>query len=47
MCQPMNGLIKREDDATGRYFDVLVYGRKLTDDEIRNYELDELKEKEA
>lgn len=42
-CQPMRGLIERQDDQTGKYWDILVYDRKLTDDEVRSYELDELK----
>lgn len=42
-CQPMRGLIERQDDSTGRYWDILVYDRQLTDEEVRSYELDELK----
>lgn len=42
-CQPMKGLIRREDSTSRRYWDILVYNRELTADEIRNYELDELK----
>lgn len=42
-CQPMRGLVRREDDPTGRYWDILVYDRQLTDEEVRSYELDELK----
>lgn len=45
-CQPMNGLIEREDDPTGRYYDVLVYGRQLTEEEQNNYELDFIKQEE-
>ena len=41
-CQPMDGFIERQDDTTGRFYDLLVYGRKLTDEEIENYELEEL-----
>lgn len=41
MCQPMDGLIKRKDDwCRGRYHDILVYDRKLTDKELEDYELD-------
>ena len=43
-CQPMNGLVNREDDPTGKYHDVLVYDRKLTEQELREYELDYLGE---
>lgn len=41
-CQPMIGLIRREDDITGRYYDILVYNRPLTESEISEYELDSL-----
>ena len=44
-CQPMDGLVKREDGVkiNGRYYhDILVYSRKLSDKEIKNYELDYL-----
>lgn len=41
-CQPMDGFIERQDDTTGRFYDLLVYDRKLTDEEIENYELEEL-----
>ena len=43
-CQPMNGLVGREDDLTGKYHDVLLYNRQLTEQEIRKYELDYLGE---
>lgn len=39
MCQPKEGFIRREDDPSGRYYDILVYDRELTEKEIRNYEL--------
>lgn len=42
-CQPMNGLVERQDDITGRYHDLIVYDRKLTEKELRDYELDFLK----
>lgn len=38
-CQPKQGLIRREDAGT-RYHDILVYSRLLTDEELRDYELD-------
>ena len=41
-CQPMNGLDHEEDDTTGRYYNILVYNRKLTEEEVRDYELDSL-----
>lgn len=42
-CQPMDGLVKREDDTSGRYYDILVYDRELTKQELEEYELDEVK----
>lgn len=41
-CQPMEGLQKREDDTTGRYYDILVYERELTEKEIAQYELEKI-----
>lgn len=41
-CQPTDGLVKRMDDKTKLYYDILVYSRKLTDKEVRDYELDYL-----
>lgn len=43
-CQPRDGLIMRLDDRTGKYYDKLAYDRKLTEKEVRNYELDYLGE---
>lgn len=40
MCQPMEGFIERQDDPSGRYYDILVYERRLTIKEINEYELD-------
>ena len=42
-CQPMKGILWSEEDATGKYHDILVYGRKLTDAEVRDFELDFIK----
>ena len=42
-CQPMRGLVRREDDTTGKYHDVLVYDRPLLEQEMRDYELDCIK----
>jgi len=39
-CQPMNGLVRREDDESGRYWDILVYDRQLSEKELAGYELD-------
>ena len=47
-CQPMDGLIERQDangltGNNGRVFwDILVYDRELTDDEIRHYSLEKI-----
>lgn len=40
-CQPMNGLFAHKD-GNGKYYDILYYVRRLTDEEVRNYELDYL-----
>ncbi len=42
-CQP-KGVIKREDDPTGKYYDIIVYDRELTEKEANDYELDYLGE---
>lgn len=39
-CQPMIGLVERQDDVTGQYHDILIYDRELTDKELNDYELD-------
>ena len=36
-CQPMKGLLFTADDESGRYHDLLVYNRKLTDKELSDY----------
>lgn len=41
-CQPMKGFVRREDDETGKYYDILIYNRPLTESEIYSYELDSL-----
>ena len=38
-AQP-KGVIRREDDTTGKYHDIIVYGRPLSAEEISNYDLD-------
>jgi len=43
-CQPKDGFIQREDDTTGKYYDILTYNRHLTEKECRDYELDYLGE---
>ena len=39
-CQPMDGLIERQDDFTGKYWDILVYDRMLTRQECDDYDLE-------
>ena len=41
-AQPLDGLLERKDDKTGKYYDILVYNHRLTDKEISNYDLDDL-----
>lgn len=40
-CQPMRGLIDHIKDS--KYYDVLIYNRKLTAQELKDYELDFIK----
>jgi len=42
-CQPKEGLIERLDDPTGKYWDILVYNRPLSDAELYMYDLSNLK----
>jgi len=42
-CQP-SGVKDRMDDETGKYWDIIVYDRKLTETEVKDYELDYLGE---
>ena len=41
-CQPTSGFITREAPLEKKYYDVLVYDRALSEDELVNYELDYL-----
>ena len=41
-CQPMEGLVERQDDTSGFYHDILVYDRELTQKEREDYELDRI-----
>ena len=43
-CQPMIGLVRREDDKSGKYHDILIYSRPLNDHEQDGFELDYLGE---
>ena len=36
------GVLRREDDTTGKYHDIIVYSRQLSAAEVAGYELDEL-----
>ena len=38
-CQP-SGVKERRDDPDGKYWDIIVYERPLSDKEIDDYELD-------
>lgn len=40
-CQP-KGVMRREDDPTGKYWDIIIYDRELTRRELVDYELDNL-----
>ena len=42
LCQPMDGFVRREDSIYPRYYDILVYDHKLTERELRDYQLDDL-----
>ena len=39
-CQPSNGFVDAMPDESGRYWDFLIYNRKLTNKEVSDYELD-------
>lgn len=41
-CQP-KGVLMTQDDETGRYHDIIVYKRALTESEVYDYELDFIK----
>lgn len=45
-CQPKPGLVERRDDNTGKYHDLIVYTRPLSEKELRDYELDFIQEVE-
>ena len=40
LCQPRSGFVKRLYDKTGKYYDILIYNRLLTNKELNDYELD-------
>ena len=39
-CQPSKGFVDAMPDESGKYWDFLIYNRKLTDKEVDDYELD-------
>lgn len=39
-CQPMEGFVRREDDWTGKYWDILVYDHRLTSADCEHYDLE-------
>ena len=41
-CQPMKRFVERRDDPTGKYYDILVYERRLSNKDLHEYELDYL-----
>ena len=41
-CQPKRGLVEAICDRSDRYWDILTYDRKLSDQEVDEYELDYL-----
>lgn len=43
-CQPMKNFIEKVDDTTGRYHDILIYSKKLSNEDVEAYELDYLGE---
>lgn len=44
-CQPMHGLVRVEDDNTGKYLNILFYASPLNDHEQDSFELDYLGER--
>lgn len=38
--QPMDGFYERIDSIDGKYWDIIVYDRELTEKEIKDYQLD-------
>ena len=39
-CQPLKGLVGRQEDVTGQYYDLLIYDRELSEQEEQDYELE-------
>ena len=45
-AQPMKGLVEAHDKNHMKYWSVLTYDRELSAEEMENYELDFIREKE-
>ena len=43
-CQPKEDLVECSDEKIGRYHDILLYSRMLSEQELNNYELDFIEE---
>lgn len=41
-CQPLDGLVRVEDDPTGKYYNILIYSHPLSRYEMDEFELDYL-----
>ena len=41
-AQPKDGFLDRKDDPLGDYWDILIYSRRLTDQEVKDYDFDYL-----
>lgn len=46
-CQPRENFYKRIDDTTNKYYDIIIYTKPLTMEQIISYELDYLGEGET
>lgn len=38
-CRPRHP-VDREDDPSGKYYDIVIYDRRLSEEELKDYELD-------
>lgn len=44
-CQPMENLIEATEDASGKYYNILLYSEPLTPEEIKSYQLIDMQPK--